>query len=310
MNLKQLRYFCEVVDMGSARAAAENLFVAPTAISMQLSQLEEHLGGLLFDRTSRPMRLTALGQFVYPKARELLSSSSRLAEEAKGMAQGELGWLGIGFTRSTLFSVVPAAVRTMKAAYPKVRIDLGEVLTEHQSEKLRQGVIHVGISRTIGSVAMEPDLAYLPLFDDPMVAALPADHPMAAKDSVCVGDFGALPFISYPKDPSSHFSRHVLYLLKMAGGRPYVGYEAQEIHTALGLVAAGLGVTVTGRSVAAQNRTDVRFLPIDGLTITSCVYAVHHGGNNPVVDAFLQILQRQVQLDTVAAAGQAPHGLA
>jgi DNA-binding transcriptional LysR family regulator len=228
----------------------------------------------------------------------LLSSSQRLVEEGKGIAQGELGWLGIGFTRSTLFSVVPAAVRTMKAAYPKVRIDLGEVLTEHQSEKLRQGAIHVGISRMIGAVVPEPDLAYLPLFDDQMVAALPADHPLAAKDSVCVGDFGALPFISYPKDPSSHFSRHVLYQLEVAGGRPIVGYEAQEIHTALGLVAAGLGVTVVGCSVAAQNRTDVRFLPIDDLSITSRVYAVHLGEHNPMVDAFLQILQRQVQLDT------------
>ena len=68
MNLRQLRYFCEVVDAGNARAAAEKLFVAPTAISMQISQLEELLGGSLFDRRTRPMTLTPLGQFVYPKA--------------------------------------------------------------------------------------------------------------------------------------------------------------------------------------------------------------------------------------------------
>lgn len=308
MNIKQLRYFCEVVDSGSARAAAEKLFVAPTAISMQLSQLEETLGGALFDRSSRPMRVTALGQFVYPKAREILSASYRLVEEAKGIANGQLGWLGIGFTRSTLFSVVPAAVRAMKAAYPNVRIDLGEVLTEHQSDSLRRGAIHVGISRMIGTVPSEPDLEYVPLFDDPMVAALPAGHPLAEREGIRASDFSLLPFISYPKDPSSHFARHALYLLESAGGRPVVGYEAQEIHTALGLVSAGLGLTVVGRSVAAQNRTDVRFVPIEGITITSRVYAVHCAGADPVVNAFLQILLRQAQLEAGTSAQTANTG--
>ena len=83
MNLRQLRYFCETVDAGHARAAAQRLYVAPTAISMQLAQLEESLGGRLFDRASRPMALTPLGEFVYPKARELLASAARLEREAR-----------------------------------------------------------------------------------------------------------------------------------------------------------------------------------------------------------------------------------
>jgi LysR family transcriptional regulator, benzoate and cis,cis-muconate-responsive activator of ben and cat genes len=72
MNFRQLRYFCEVVEAGSAVHAAERLHVAPTAISMQLAQLEAHLGGELFDRTRRPMEPTALGKFFYPRAKELL----------------------------------------------------------------------------------------------------------------------------------------------------------------------------------------------------------------------------------------------
>ena len=173
LNLKQLRYFCEVVNTGNARAAADKLFVAPTAISMQLGALEKSLGGLLFDRSSRPMALTPLGHFVFTKAQELLAAAVRLEREAKGVAVGNLGWLSIGFTRSTIFSILPNAVRAMQSAYPDVRIDLVELLTENQPANLRSGGIHLGVGRTMGPYVPEPDLAYSLLLNDPLVAAVP-----------------------------------------------------------------------------------------------------------------------------------------
>ena len=295
MKLRQMRYFCEVVEAGNARAAAEKLFVAPTAISMQISQLETLLGGALLDRGSRPMKLTPLGEFVYPKARELLAASSRLEFEAKGMAAGKLGWLGIGFTRSTIFSILPEAVRAMQSAYPDVRIDLLEILTEEQPVALRSGAIHLGIARSLGPFPREPDLHYTELFDDPLVAALPAQHPLARRAALVAADLEALPYVSYPKVANAHFSRQVLSILAQAGARVQVGHEAKEIHTALGLVAAGLGTTIVGRSVAANNRSDIRFVPVTDLVLQSQVLAVRKGGpSHPLVETFLQKLREQV----------------
>jgi LysR family transcriptional regulator, benzoate and cis,cis-muconate-responsive activator of ben and cat genes len=300
MNLKQINYFCETVDAGNARAAAEKLFVAPTAISMQISQLEALLGGALFDRATRPMALTPLGQFVYSKGRELLSASARLELEAKGMAAGKLGWLGIGFTRSTIFSILPEAVRAMQSALPGVRIDLLEILTEEQPAALRSGAIHLAIARTLGAFTREPDLHYTELFDDPLVAALPAQHPLAARASLAAAELNALPYVSYPKVANAHFSRQVLNILEQAGAKVQVGHEAKEIHTALGLVAAGLGTTVVGRSVAANNRSDIRFVPIADLPLCSKVLAVRKDSlASPLVDAFLGKLREQ-------AAGREP----
>lgn len=299
MNLRQLRYFCEVVEAGNARAAAEKLFVAPTAISMQISQLEAQLGAALLDRASRPMKLTPLGEFVYPKARELLAASSRLEFEAKGMAAGKLGWLGIGFTRSTIFSILPEAVRAMQSAYPGVRIDLVEILTEDQPAALRSGAIHLAIARSLGAFVREPDLHYTALFDDPLVAALPAQHALAQCSSLRAADLEALPYVSYPKVANAHFSRQVLGILAQAGARVEVGHEAKEIHTALGLVAAGLGTTILGRSVAANNRSDIRFVPIADLAVQSQVLAVRKAGPaQPLVEAFLGKLSEQVPQQT------------
>jgi LysR family transcriptional regulator, benzoate and cis,cis-muconate-responsive activator of ben and cat genes len=300
LNLRQLRYFCEVVDAGSARAAASKLFVAPTAISMQLAQLEDALGGPLLDRTSRPMSLTPLGEFVYPKARELLSAATRLEREARGMAAGKLGWLGIGFTRSVIFSILPEAVRFMQAEFPEVRIDLLEILTEDQPASLRSGAIHLGVARVIGDFTMEPDLLYSELLDDPLVAAVPIQHALSTKNAVTACELEGLPYITYPGNAGSQFSRQVLSLLAAAGSKPRIGHEAKEIHTALSLVAAGLGATVVGRSVAINNRTDIKFLPITDVEVHSRVIAVRKADSDHGLSAsFLEILRKQIRKSTL-----------
>src|SRR4051794_31633320 len=139
MNIRQMRYFCEVVESGSAVAAAERLHVAPTAISMQVSQLEGALGGELFDRSRRPMGPSALGNFLYPRAKEILVAVARLEEDGRSVAAGRTGWLAVGYTRSTICSVLPRAVRAFRATHPDVQLELLTMLSEHQPEKLLDG---------------------------------------------------------------------------------------------------------------------------------------------------------------------------
>jgi DNA-binding transcriptional LysR family regulator len=291
MNLRQIRYFCEIVETGSAAHAAERLFVAPTAISMQLAQLEQHLGGELFDRTRRPMELTSLGKFFYPRAKELLSQAKRLDDEAQGIAHGRRGWLGIGFTRSSIFSILPTAVRTFRESFADVHLDLVEVLSEYQSEQLREGRIDIGISRFIGAFDQPADLAHTVVLDDPFVAALPIDHPLAQQASVSAAELEAVPFILYPKDPRSPFGQQMLSILKTAGANPLVAYEAIEIHTALALVGAGLGTTLVGSSIAENNRSDVAFVPVHDLHLGTTVVAItRNGENSKLVASFIETL--------------------
>ncbi len=290
--MRQLRYFCEVVESGSAVRAARTLFVAQTAISMQLAQLEETLGGALFDRSRRPMELTALGKFFYPRARELLLEDRRLEEEARGLAAGKRGWIGVGFVRSVIYSVLPGAVRAFREAYPDVQLDLVELLSEHQPAQLRSGRLHLAISRFIGSFDRHADLAYTELFDDPFVAVLPRDSSLATRKSVKLAELAALPFISYPKDPQTPFALQVLAMLHNAGVKPKIAYETIEISTAFALVAAGVGFALTGASVTHHNRTDVAFVPVSDLKTSATVVAVTRANEeSKLVAAFLSTLR-------------------
>ena len=294
MNLRSLRYFCEVVETDSANLAAVRLHVVPAAVSMQIAQLEDQLGGKLFDRSTRPMKLTPLGRFLYPKAKLLLSDSQHMLEQAKDLALGRSGWLSIGFTRSTIFSVLPDAVRQMSQDAPKVRIDLTEILSEHQGEALRTGAIHIGLARTIGAFEMDSDLSCVPLFTDPLVVALPSMSALARRKLLNPEDLDGLSFVSYPKDPNSSFARHTIQALEQAGVKSHVAYEAKEIHTALCLVAAGLGYALVGKSVSDNARSDIRFLPLKGIKATASVFAIHSKKtHHQLVDSFLDILRLQ-----------------
>ncbi|HWW68857.1 MAG TPA: LysR family transcriptional regulator [Duganella sp.] len=294
MNLKTIRYFCEVVEAGSAANAAERLFVAPTAISMQLAQLESHLGGELFDRSRRPMALTDLGKFFYPRAKELLLQMSRLDNEARGIASGSGGWLSIGFTRSATFSLLPRVIRQFRAAYPEVQLDLVEALSEYQPAQLRQNRIDVGLSRFIGDFEAPDDLTHAVKLDDPLVAALPIRHPLAKRKSLTAVALAEVPFILYPKDPLSPFGQQIVAILKAAGGaEPTVSYGAVEIYTALALVSAGLGATLVGRSIADNKRNDVAFIPVRDIhTSTTVVAVTRNNENSKLVAAFLDIVRQ------------------
>lgn len=304
MNLRQLRYFCEIVDAGSAVAAASRLHVAPTALSMQMGQLEDDLGGELFDRSRRPMELTALGRYFHPRARMLLAEADHLHDEARAVAAGESGVLAVGYTRSTIFSIVPNAIRAFRAGRSRVKVEILGMLSEHQHAALQSGRIQVGVSRYLGPVEPVPGLEFTHLLDDPFVVALPATHALAKRRSLRAADLDAAGLITYPKDPQSRFAEHTVALLRSSGGRSPVAHEAADIHTALGMVASDLGFCLVGRSVSHGGRHDLAFVPLPGLRDQAAVFAVTKAGeSSQVVTAFVEAL---VRTSRPAAAARPP----
>ena len=296
MKFAQLRYFCEMAESGTLARAAERLHVAPTAISMQIALLEQRLGGALFDRSVKPMALTALGRFFLPRAREVLQAGQRLERETQDVASGKRGWLGIGFVRSLIYSVVPAAVRAFRAEHPSVKIELVELLSENQPEQLRNERIQIGLARHTQPVGPPAGLKHTPLFEDPFVVAVPAFHALARRRSATLEALEALPLISFPRDPSSGYASHVLSVLREAGAHPRVEHEAVEIHTALGLVAAGLGYAVVGASVSARGPNDVAYLSLPEVKARTQVLAVSREEENNVLVASMLTVVRQTDV--------------
>lgn len=296
MNIKQLTYFCQIVESGSASAAAKQLFIAPTAISMQLAALEQELGGELLNRSSRPMSLTKLGNFFYPRAQQLLYDFHKLQNETKSFMISVDTVLNIAFTRSIMINILPESIKTFSEKYNHITLNLTEVLSEYQPEMILDQTIDIGITREFSGDCIVPEnLNHHLILIDPLFAAIPRDHYLAKKSFLTLQDFCHSPFISYPKDDRSSFSQKILHYFTSHQCIPIISHRAIEIHTALALVGAGLGVTLIGKSAIPDNRKDILFVPIEDFKVNSYIYAISNpDSSGNYIKEFIEVLKNVV----------------
>jgi len=293
-ELRGLQCFVTLTEELNFSRAAERLHVAQPALSQQIRALEERVGTQLIDRTRRPLRLTEAGQYLATEARLILGSLEQATLGTLEIGIGRRGWLSIGFTRSAMYNVLPLALKAFHQAYPQVELKLFEMLTDEQTDALRDMRIHIGIGR---QPLPMPGYTTLPLLRERLVVMLASDHPLATRKKVRIDELSDTPLILYPKHQNAQFKHTVQTLYRDAGVTPVVAHEAYEIQTAIALVAAGLGVTVVGESVARHGRTDVvaRHLTGPGASQRTTVAARFRSDDaSPHLRAFLECLPAPV----------------
>lgn len=293
MNIKQLKYFCKVVEVGSVSMAASELSLAAPAVSMQISSLEKELDGILFDRSSRPMGLTKLGEFVYQRAPEIIYNLDKLERDAHFYINSKSTALSICFVRSLMFNIIPETIKHHLESNNHLEVTLKEVLTEYQHELLLEQSIDIGFSRLMQrDKNFINELNYELILVDPLIAAIPRNHYLSRKKFITLRDFCNSPFIIYPSDPKSEYSKFIFSKFEEYGIKPAISHRVVEIHTALALVGAGLGVTLVGGSTIKNNRQDVVFLPIEDFNCLSYIYALYNPRNsNPNLVPFINSMK-------------------
>ena len=290
MELRHLRYFIAVAEELHFGRAAERLFIAQPPLSQQIQQLERELGFLLFNRTQRRVELTAAGQLFLEEARELLSGLEKAVAASRRVARGEIGWLGIGFVGTATYEFLPAVLSEFRAHYPEVELVLRELVSAKQVQALRDRRIHVGLARP--AVADECVISET-LYQEPLLAALPARHPLAQRERLTLAALATEPFILFPRHPKPSYADFLVTICEEAGFTPHVVQEAAEIHTAISLVAAGLGVTLVPASVQSAHRDGIAYRRFEEPTPKTVLTAIHRvGETSPVVSAFLQAVRK------------------
>ncbi|CAD5109833.1 LysR family transcriptional regulator [Zestomonas carbonaria] len=253
MELRHLRYFREVAETLNFTRAAERLHIAQPPLSRQIQQLEDLLGVALLER-GRPLRLTEAGRFFYEQSGTLLEQLDNICENTRRIGQGQRKWLGIGFAPSTLYDVLPELIRQLRRD-GELELGLQEMTTLQQVEALKSGRIDIGFGRIRID---DPAIHQQVLSEDPLVAALPAGHPLLA-GPVDLERLSREPFVLYPANPRPSYADHVLALFANHGLSIRVAQWANELQTAIGLVAAGLGVALVPASVQQQHRSDIGY---------------------------------------------------
>lgn len=259
MELRHLRYFVAVADEQSFTRAAERLHISQPPLSRQIQDLEEELGTPLFERGSRPLKLTEAGRFFYGHATRLLEQAAQAARATRRVARMERR-LVIGFVGSTMYGAMPRLVRLFRAERPQTELSLVEMSTLDQIEALKAGRIDVGFGRIRRD---DPTVKREVLREERLVAAIPIEHALAIPEQpIILAALANEDILVYPKSPRPSYADQVLALFRDQGLEPGTVHEVQEIQTALGLVAAGMGICVVPTGVSRLRPDEVVYRPL------------------------------------------------
>lgn len=246
MELRQLRYSIAVAEEMNITRAAQRLHMTQPPLSRQLQLIEDEIGLPLFERGARPLKLTDAGRVLYAQARRVLEQADELAPLTRRLAQAAER-IVIGFVPSTLYGALPEVIRAFREAAPAVELSLIEMFTLEQLGALKGGRIDIGFGR----LRFDDDrLVREVLVEERLIAALPDGHPLAAPDaSISLADIAGQTLIVYPSTPRPSFADQQLSALRDGGLAPAAVHEVRELQTALGLVAAQVGVSLVPESV-------------------------------------------------------------
>jgi len=258
MEMHQLEYFVAVAEEANFTRAARRVHVAQPGVSAQIGRLERELGQRLFDRSGRAVRLTEVGAAVLPYARAVLDAAAgaQLAvDELTGLVRGRVA---VGMVTACSTPVLFDLLAGFHRMHPAVEISLSEANSDQLILGLRDGRLDLAL---IGLGGAPPaGLATRVLLDEPLVAAVRRDDPLARRETVTLSALQERPLISLPR--GTGLRTCIDDACAAAGLRPRIALEASDPGALALLAARGLGIAILPTSLAAAHDAELHAVTI------------------------------------------------
>ncbi|WP_099221893.1 LysR family transcriptional regulator [Listeria costaricensis] len=240
MELRQLKYFMEVARVEHMTQASENLHVAQSAVSRQITKLEDELGVQLFDRIGRNMQLTAVGMDFLQQAKIALNELEKAEALVSEYTDPARGTIRVGLPNSLAAKVLPAVISAFRAEYP----DVTYRFMEGSNAELMQMVARGDLDLTFLSPVPEENEKIAPtlLFEEKLKLIVPHDHLLAEKNSASLDMLRDEKFILYPEEFDLY--KIVTACAEKKGFTPKIAFSSKDFYTIQGLVGAGLGISI------------------------------------------------------------------
>jgi DNA-binding transcriptional LysR family regulator len=296
MELRRFKYMAVLAEELHFGHAAERLGIAQPALTQQIQALERDLGVQLFQRTKRSVRLTVAGRVTLDEAFRTLQQAERTALVAKQAGRGELGHIEIGFVGSAVFSgVLSKAIFHFREANPMVELRLNELGILQQLSDVGSGRLDLGIvRRPVKSLPL--DVGVSTLFREPIILAVPAQHPLARRKKITLDALKDEPFVAVQIQEGVGFNAQVAELCALGGLSPKVTQRAGQFVTLAGMVAGGLGVAFVPNSLRHLQIPDVVYRPLAEITQQSDLAVVFRKSERaPAVVAFLDHVRKSMR---------------
>jgi DNA-binding transcriptional LysR family regulator len=292
MELRHLRYFLRVAEELHFGRAARQLGISQPPLSQQIRALESELGVELFDRTSRRVELTEAGRLFLPEARRTLDQAAHAIAVARRAQFGETGELSIAFATSVPFvPIIAQALAAYRRRYPTIHLSLAELSRDAQIAGIADRRIDIGFVRGFEWLPLPDGLEAIQLIEEPLLVAIHEDHPLARENRpLGIADIADLPFVLYHQAMGVGFNEHIALLFRRHGREFRVAQEVSGLASLLGLVAAGLGVSVLVRSLAALHADHMVYRRLDEPDTLSRLWLVRGGTLSVAAQNFVDVM--------------------
>jgi DNA-binding transcriptional LysR family regulator len=250
--LKEIDVFVKIIELGSFRAAADELNLTQSAMTQRLKRLEDALGVRLIERTTRSVSPTAVGRDFLPAAKRMILQFEQSMADLKDLIQAKTGQATVASLMSVATYILPAALSAFNKAHPNVSVRILDDVEREIAAYVRRGEAEFGID--MQTTAPEPGLRTTPLLEDRYVVACRAEHPLASRRSVSWAALTNVPLVTL--GARSGTNQLLVSQLADAPRSSKWRFEVQHLPTLIGMVEEGVGVGIVPEMVMRARAAD------------------------------------------------------
>lgn len=296
MNINQLRYFVTAAENRSFSKAASKHFISQTAVTQQIQALEESLGVTLFDRSTRPIKVTPAGNLFLVDAKAILERVNYSINRVQEASVGFVGNLRIGYTKGYERSKLSNTLRAFHDKYPNVLISCYRCDTDTLATGLQNNEFDIIFTWDSTELSKDRSIAAHVIERSPLVVALYNSHPFSGRTFLKRSELRSedILFMTHSRDADSIGDRHFYELYYKAGYKPNITFRSNDMESILMMVAAGEGISVLPGYVTEKldNADNIIFIPLVGdEENVEIIAAWINEEKNPVLLRFAEFLE-------------------
>ena len=289
VTLKQLLTFITIAECGSFTEAAHKLCLTQAALSLRVRELEDELKAKIFDREQRTVCMTEVGLELYPYAKRVFNELSIGMNNVASLREKENGRLRVAAAHLIACTMLPGLIGQYRLLYPGVEISVQDGLTATLLQRLNVRDVEVVIGPVIDT---DIEVKQIPLVNDRQWLVCPRDHPLSSLDAVSWAQVAEWPLISPTKDFTTYFRKFLLESGNQLSIEP--SYEVSFTTTALGMVAAGMGVSVVPTFATALVQLwnlNIKELVEPAFHRPLCIYVLPNRSLSPAAESFVEVVR-------------------
>jgi len=283
LTLKQFRYFEALSRYGHFGRAADAVSITQPALSMQIKELEQAMGAVLFERNAREVRLTSIGESFAPRIRDVLRSVDELEDLSRALQEHFIGRLRLGVIPTIAPYLLPSIISNLSREHEQLDIHVRETMTPRLIQELSDGQLDAAI---VALPVSEPSFEEVALFSEDFVLVRSADDAsMPVPDSEKLREMRLLLL-----EEGHCFRDQALSFCGSPTTRPWEGLDGTSLSTLVQMVGVGLGVTLLPQmAVAVETRSAEVSVVEFKHPRPSRVIGMIWRRTNPLADQLLQV---------------------